>query len=125
MSRATLAICGVLLMTAVAVPMTQIMENESESDMADRTADAALTIDRFWRSDLDEMYLRGSDILPSDRYTVRIDGRILTVNDTDGNSYSAGLAHSCGQVEMGYGDTAVLTRDGDSIIFRRRSRRSY
>lgn len=123
-SRTVLVVCGLILMTAVAVPMTQIMNGETDEGMGGLAAGAAEVIDRFWGSEMDEMRLRGCDMLPSPDCSLSIDGRVLTIRDGAGKEYVAGLAHMCTRVELGYMDTLTLTHGEDGIICRRTSPQS-
>lgn len=58
----------------------------------DRLAqDEARAIDGFYSSDLDEMYLIGSQLLPQPSCSLAIDGHSLCIKDQNGKEHRAVL----------------------------------
>jgi len=116
-SRAALMICGTILLSAIGIPMSQMFDSDG-ADMLQSVADAdAASIDAFWASNLDVMYIDGSDMLPSPGYSLTVNGHHLTVTDTNGNTRTAMLAHSAENMSIGYGDTLSAVRAGETLSF--------
>lgn len=115
MSRAVLMFCGLLLMSAVLVPYSNMLDGK-EYDAMDRIAESdARMIDSFCVSGLDEMYLKGSTILPSQRYHAVLDGYFLTIYDDEGNEHIGAMKNRSERITVTYGDTVSLVFDDGKV----------
>ncbi len=114
-SRAMMMVCGAMLMTALLVPMSQMMEDDTDSEIAGLVESDALAIDTFYGSDLDTLRIRGSAVLPSPGYCLRAEGHMLTMTSPGGKVYTAALVHPVHGLELGYEGTVKLTRTDSGI----------
>ncbi len=114
-SRAMMMVCGAMLMAAILVPMSQMMEDDTDSEISGLIESDALALDSFYSSDLDSMTIRGSAMLPSPEFTLKADGNMLTMTSPGGRTYTAALVHPIYGLDLGYGGTAKLTRTDSGI----------
>lgn len=114
LSRVSLLMCGVVLLAAIIIPVTDYYDAKEETDM-NRTAESiSLMIDSFWDSDADTMILRGWDILPSADCSLSIDEHIVSLNTNKG-SYRVPISHPSNQITMSYNDIVEIERNGESL----------
>jgi len=118
LSRATLVICGVILLSAVAVPMENLFEADERESISDLAESAASIIDMFYQSDMDEMYIRGSEILPSQSSYITAEGHSLTLH-TDNRDYLAVTSCLTSGITISYGEITTLEKEGDTVTGRR------
>ena len=114
-SRAMMVVCGAMLMAAILVPMSQMMESDTDSEISGLIESDALAIDSFYRSGLDTMNIRGSAMLPSSGYWLKAEGHMLTMTSPAGKTYTAALVHPIEGFELGYGGTVKLVRTDSGI----------
>ena len=106
LSRAVLCICGAMMLAAC-VAVASAGEDGLRSGMGDDLArDVAGMLDTFESSDLDEMELRGGDLLPAPSYSLCVGGHIVTLMAPDGE-HSAYTRYS-GSFDLAYGDEKTL-----------------
>jgi hypothetical protein len=115
MSRVAVFLCGVILLAAVAVPVSGAYETKKDGDMQDAADKAAGMIDAFWGSEADVMTLRGWDILPSSDCSMELDGHHLTLVK-NGKSYGSLISHPADGMTLPYNGTLNIERNGDSLI---------
>ena len=124
MSRWALFLCGAILVGTAAVPLSDALQEDAESDASGCAEGTASLLDGFWDSGLDGLYLRGSEVLPGPGWTMRISGGGITVTGPGGGMSFAGLAHPfLEELELEYGSEAEVFRDGGCFGTRRRCRR--
>ncbi|MCQ2078965.1 MAG: hypothetical protein MJZ38_02775 [archaeon] len=104
LSRAALMLCGVLLMGAVAIPLADVYGTEADDRLDGLVQRDAETIDDYWGRSFDEMFLRGSSMLPAPGHVLSVDGYKVRLVEPDGSEHTAFLHHPS--------DPFVLTYDG-------------
>ena len=109
-SRAALIACGVILMSAFTGPFCDLMENETGEDLQELAESDARVIDRFWQSKMNELYLQGDSMLPSDAYTLTVEGDLLTITDQDGKCFHATLKKDSGSFVLSWGETVTISK---------------
>ena len=116
LSRVCMGICGIILLSAVVVPLSNMFQESSDEDIqsiADRTA---ATINRFERSSADMLTISMKDILPDHSCSLKIDNGILTI--TSGTkAYMAAVPKSVESVDCSFEDIIEIkkTPDGMSV----------
>ena len=119
-SRATLVVCGVLLIAAVAAPLEDLYGTREDSAMGEVADSIASAVDTFSSSQLDTLRIRGSDILPSASAFVTMEGHFVTLY-TPGRDYVRAVACTCDAMSLGYGDEITLEKDGNRVSCHRTS----
>lgn len=112
-SRMTLMVCGAILMAVVVVPLGGVFDSSEGDGFRELVERDASAIDLFWSSEMDELLICGSDLLPSPAYVLVAEGHVLKMVCGD-KVYRGSLVHPL-EVELGYGDEIVLVRDGDGL----------
>ena len=113
-SRTALMICGAMMLTIVAVPLEEMFDYEEDVSLDRVASSAASMIELFAGSGMDEMYLRGSEILPGPSDYITADGNILTLHSGDSEHISVISCRTEG-ITITYGETATLVMDGDTV----------
>ena len=112
-SRVTLIICGAVLMSVIAVPMSQMFDYDEDERLDAMVEKDANAIDALMESGYDEMYVKGVTYLPEPGYTLSVDGHLMTVTSPEGKTYTAVVSHTFESIHVGYGDTVtVICEDG-------------
>ena len=112
-SRVTLIICGAVLMSVVAVPMSQMFDYDEDGRLVNMVEKDANAVDALMESGYDEMYIRGVTYLPEPGYALSIDGHLMTVTSPEGKTYTAVVSHAFESIHVGYSDVlTVVEEDG-------------
>ncbi len=126
LSRATLMICGALLIASVSVPLAGLYEDKSRSSLDEMTESTARVIDSFWNSNIDRMYLDGDSLLPSAEYSLYLEGYEITMTDGSGNTYTSYMKHRSDPIHVSKGEVVtlvkydgVLTNGNDAVAITR------
>lgn len=109
MSRIAVFACGVILLAAIVVPISDVYDGRKDADLTEAADKIAFMIDTFWDSEADVMTLRGWDILPFSDMSVEISGHVLTVNK-GGKEYRSLIEHPADSISISYNDTIGLKR---------------
>jgi len=119
MARVCLSVCGLLLLTAVIVPVTGMYESgavDRESDVSD---DLAKLIDNFYYSEMSEAVIPMNDILPNISSYAEFNGHLVTLT-TDRGIYKSGTkVFVISDGVLGYNDVIRLTKNGDAVAAER------
>lgn len=115
MSRAVLFVCGAVLVAAIVLPFGNVADSDTDRRMGELARSEADVIDRFYDSVLDELYINGTELLPSQSYSMLIDGYLLTITGPGEKHYSAPISHPARHIDVGYGETVTVVRDGEWI----------
>lgn len=106
MSRVAVCACGVMMLAA-ALGIAAHAEDSMRHDMEGVIVkDVASMLDSFDASGLDELFLVGSEILPSASHVLRVGGNIVVLESPDGERMS--YTEYVGEFELGYRDEIVL-----------------
>lgn len=114
LSRASLMICGVLLLTAAVSPVADFLQDENDGYLQELAENDARLLDALLESDYDVVYIHGDSFLPSAEYSMRVDGYMLTVSAPDGREYSAAMRNQVVPMEISYG-TELESYQGDLL----------
>ena len=118
LSRVCMGICGIILLTAVVVPLADMFQESSNDDIQDITDKTAATLVRFERSSADTLVISMKDILPDRSCSLRIDDGILTI--TSGNKeYTASVPRSIEGVTCSFDDIIEIKKTSDGMTVRR------
>lgn len=90
-SRAVLFVCGAVIVAAIVLPLGNVADSDTDRRMGELAQSEADAVDRFYDSVLDEMYVNGTELLPSSSYSMLIDGYFLTINGPGEKHYSAAI----------------------------------
>jgi hypothetical protein len=115
MSRVSVFLCGVVLLAAVAVPISGAYEMKKDNDMQDAAHRTAGMIDSFWGSEADIMTLRGWDVLPSADCTMELEDHHLTLSK-NGRTYGSLISHPAEEMTLSYNGTLNIERKGDTLV---------
>ncbi len=110
LSRTVMMVCGMIVLASVVIPISDIYSAKEGEDIQTLAEKDATFLDRFWSSGLDELYVDGSALLPSGDYVIEIEGLLLSIKDTDGKAYNAGLSHEMDLMVIEYGGSYTLCR---------------
>ncbi len=110
-SRVALVICGAILLSAFASPISGIYANDYDERMDALAQKDARLIDAFWESDVDELILNGDAMLPSAGYSLTVEGTELTIFGPDGKEYTAALHNETGSLALSYGQKLSVFRN--------------
>ncbi|MGI5965020.1 MAG: hypothetical protein ACOX8L_04125 [Candidatus Methanomethylophilaceae archaeon] len=114
LSRVALCICGVLLLGAVAAPLTGIYAEKEDGAMAGETDSLAGLLDTFYYSEAETLTLRGWEILPGSDCSLYADGHFVILTSGKGE-YRSITECECSDITIGYGDTVTLKRTADGL----------
>lgn len=114
LSRVMVFVCGVILLASITVPISDIYDSRTETDMLDVADGISSVMDSFWDSEADMLTIRGWDILPSPVYSALLNGHVVTVTDGE-NDYVSLMSHPCCEMTVSYNQTVCFGKDGDSI----------
>ena len=103
LSRASLMICGVLLLTAACSPIAGLMQSENDGELQALAEKDARLFDALMESDYDVVIIHGDSFLPSPEYGLKVDGYLLTLYSPDGKEYAAAMRNCLRTMEFGYG----------------------
>lgn len=109
MSRVALIICGLAVLTAVALPLQSFYDERYDSSMEHTADKVAFILDEFWASEADTLTLRGWEILPSADCFIEIDGHNLTVHMKN-KSYRSLMCKSMDKMTIGHGDAVSISK---------------
>ncbi|UAL07143.1 MAG: hypothetical protein KRP56_04675 [Candidatus Methanogranum gryphiswaldense] len=109
LSRVSMIVCGLILLAAIIVPVTNTYDSMKEDDLMEVSDNVAVMLDSFWNSEADVMYLRGWDILPDPECGLLLNGHdvILTKN---GKEYRSLMEHSTERFTMSFNDVLNIER---------------
>lgn len=114
LSRISMIACGLILLAAVISPVSAAYGNMQDAEMRDAADGIARTVDRFWDSRADVMYLRGWDVLPSPDCGLEMDGYDLKITK-NGKEYRSLMEHRAIPVSMSFNEMAEIERDGNDL----------
>lgn len=117
-SRTALMVCGAMMLAAVAVPLGEMFDSEKDVSLDRVASSAASTIELFAGSGMDEMYIRGSEILPGPSDYITAEGNILTLH-SGGSEHISVMSCRTEGITITYGETITLVMDGDTVTCRR------
>lgn len=115
MSRVCMIACGVIMLSAVLLPVTQTYDSMEDSNLTDAVDGVADMLDGFWESELDVMYIRGWEILPDSECGLILDGNHITLYK-NGKEYCSLISHPSEHMELGYNDILTIQRSGETMI---------
>jgi|GEM_PF-3420013 len=117
MSRLTLIVAGTVLMGIVIVPVHQAYMGMEDARMQSASESIADMVDAFFDSEVDEMYIRGWEVMPSSNCQLTIDGYEVAVKNGD-KEYVSYMSHMIERASIGYTGTIVAVKgiDGISLI---------
>ena len=113
LSRVTLCVCGVILLVSVTAVIQGVYDNDRSEDDDHLVQRIGYILDVFESSDVDELILDGSTILPSGYFLVVHDG---FAELSDGEKKHIAMTSYNGEFRLEY--------DGVEVITHRRSLRS-
>ena len=102
LSRASLMICGVILLTATVSPVADFLQDENDGYLQELAEKDARLLDALVESGYDEVFLHGDSFLPSAEYSLRVDGYLLTIQAPDGAERTAALRNQLVPMEISY-----------------------
>ena len=108
LSRVCMSVCGLLLLASVIVPVTGMYDRQAggmESGISDNMASL---VDTFYYSEMEELTISMSDILPNPSSYVEIDGNLITLTTERG-------AHKSGTVVPIVTENGNVLRHNDMI----------
>ena len=103
LSRVCMSVCGLLLLASVIVPVTGMYDRQAGGMESGISDDMASLIDTFYYSEMEEMTISMSDILPNSSSYAEIDGNLISLT-TERGTYKSGTV------------VAIVTENGD--VFR-------
>lgn len=103
LSRASLMICGIILLAAAVSPVADMLQTENDGYLQELADKDARLFDALLESDYDVVYIHGDSFLPSAEYSLRVDGYMLTVSAPDGRECSAAMRNQVVPMEISYG----------------------
>jgi len=115
-SRVCMSVCGLILLSAILVPVTGMYDSQArhmESDVSDSIANM---IDDFRRSEIDTFVIPASDVLPGTSSYVEIDGQMITLTTDRGVHMSATRSEVTASVMFVYGDVIKMSKSGGKVI---------
>lgn len=115
MSRVVLCICGAVLLGAVAIPFSGICSSNEDVQMTETADSIAEMVDSFYRSEADEMTLRGWDILPDPGCSMRAEGHILIL-ENDGKEYRSLISCISEGFSLSYNGTVTLEKSDAGVV---------
>jgi len=119
MARVCLSVCGLLLLTAVIVPVTGMYESDAVDRESDVSDDIAKLIDNFYYSEMNEAVILMNDILPNIFSYAEFNGHLVTLT-TDRGVYKSGTrAFVISDGTLGFNDVIRLTKNGDTVTAER------
>ncbi len=107
-------ICGMILLTAILVPVSNAYESMEDEDLNDVSDGISSMMDSFWDSEAEIMYLRGWEILPGPECGLVFDGNYVILTK-DGNEYRSLMQHTSERFTMSYNDVLEIGRFEDTI----------
>jgi hypothetical protein len=114
LSRVSMMICGMILLTAILVPVSNAYESMEDENLYDVSADISAMMDSFWDSKADIMYLRGWEILPDPECGLVFEKNYVILTK-DGNEYRSLMQHPSERITMSYNDVLEIERFEDTI----------
>ncbi len=116
LSRVTMAVCGIILVSAVMLPLTGGYETAQDEDLTGLTDGLARMLDTFWDSRADTVTVNGWEILPDPGCSLTVDGHRLILQ-RDGREYVSLTAHACRAAVIPYNGSVEVSRDGGMLSF--------
>ena len=110
LSRASLMICGVILLTAAVSPVADMLQTENDGYLQELAEKDARLFDALLESDYDVVYIHGDSFLPSAEYSMRVDGYLITICSPEGKAYTAAMRNFLGPMEISYGSEMEIER---------------
>ena len=117
LSRVVLAVCGILLLGAVVVPLTA-SEDSTVSNLYQEEVDLiAETVSTFYESSQDVSIIDMGDLLPTDECSLKFDGREITLSDGT-HEYKAYCEYTVESVKEYYdsNDYMYLLKDEGKVV---------
>lgn len=115
LSRVTMLACGIILMSAVVLPVMHGYDSMEDDGMTSLADGVSLMLDSFWDSKADAVCIRGWELLPDPSCSLTIDGPYVTLHK-DGREYTSLIGHRSGdRAVISYNDVFEVTRDGDLL----------
>jgi hypothetical protein len=114
LSRVSMMICGMILLTAILVPVSNAYESMEDENLDDVSDEISAMMDSFWDSKADIMYLRGWDILPDQECGLVFDKNYVILIK-DGSEYRSLMQHASEKFTMSYNDVLKIERFEDAI----------
>ncbi|MDR0334347.1 MAG: hypothetical protein LBH69_00455 [Methanomassiliicoccaceae archaeon] len=115
LARVCLSVCGLMLLAAVLVPVTGMYESHTSSMESDVSGNVAKLIDGFYCSEMDEMTVSMTDILPGGASYLEFSGTVVTMT-TDRGVYMSGTnVPVLSEYAFGRGDIIKLSK-GDGFV---------
>ena len=115
LSRVSVMICGMIMLAAITIPVSGMYDDMKDEDMRTMADNIAGTIDSFWDSDADVMFLRGWEIMPSSDCSVVLDGNHLTLVK-NGCEYKSLISKKSNIFTISYNDTVDIERGEEGIM---------
>ena len=122
LSRVCLSVCGLLLLASVIVPVTGMYDRQAAGMESNVPDDIASLVTAFYHSEMEELTVPMSDILPSASSYVEMNGHVITLT-TERGTYKSGtgvhVTTDDGNV-FTYHDVIRLSK-GEGIVIAERS----
>jgi len=115
-SRVCMSVCGLILLSAILVPVTGMYDSQARNMESNVSDDIARLIDEFSRSDMDTFVLPAGDILPSASSYLEINGQMITLNTDRGMHRSATYSEVISDNVFGYGDIIRMSKRDNMVI---------
>lgn len=114
-SRIALCVCGMVLLGAVCIPLTDIYSSNEDVMMIENIERIVYMLDNMHDSDVDVIYLKGWDILPSSDCSLSVEGRKVILNNSKKEYVSYATKES--RITLGYNEEILLTVT-DGVLMR-------
>jgi hypothetical protein len=112
-----MSICGLILLTAVIVPVMNMYESQTVSMESGVPDSISGMIDDFYYSKMETFTVPMADILPNASSYVELNGYLVTLT-TDRGVYRSGtnIPVLCDDILFGYGDMLRLSKTDGAVI---------
>ncbi|MCL1983877.1 MAG: hypothetical protein FWG58_00580 [Methanomassiliicoccaceae archaeon] len=121
LSRVCLSVCGLLLLASVIVPVTGMYDRQAIETESNMSGGMASLVSTFYYSEMRELTISMSDILPSASSYAEMNGHMITLT-TERGTYRSGtdvtMVTENGDV-FRYHDVIRMSRSGDTVRIER------
>ena len=121
LSRVCLSVCGLLLLASVIVPVTGMYDRHAAGMESGISDNMASLVDTFYYSEMEELTISMSNILPSTSSYIEIRGNMITLTTERGTYKSGTGVHvtTDGGNVFTYHDVIRLSKNGDGVTAER------